>query len=124
MSQQPNMGYALLMVHHVVTRGLTVSQKSSLELAESGFSSPAIREGYINFVRCTVVTLRAHHLTEDEVVFPYLMGKIPEGPYDALNADHQKLEPLLPQIETALTKIEPGQNPGATLQQIATLLGK
>src|SRR5262249_15476376 len=122
MSQQPNMGTTLLMVHHVITRGLTVSHKSSLEFAESGFPSPAVHEGYINFVRCTMVTLRAHHLTEDESVFPYFMGKLPDAPYAALNADHQKLEPLIPQIEAVLTKIESDQDPRATLRQIAPLL--
>ena len=122
MSKQPNIASGLLHIHHVITRGLNVSLAKSEEFAQHGFPDSSLRNGFANYVRALVAVLRAHHLTEDELAFPYFRAKIPNAPFDALEAEHHALEPLLPQIESLAGKIESESQAGPVLRELSQLL--
>jgi hypothetical protein len=46
--------------------------------------------------------LDAHHLTEDELAFPYLRDKFPEAPYDLLMAQHRDIVFILDTAKAAM----------------------
>jgi hypothetical protein len=46
--------------------------------------------------------LHAHHLTEDDLVFPYFREKMPEVPFDLLSAQHREMVPLLEEINRSI----------------------
>jgi hemerythrin-like domain-containing protein len=100
MNQQasPNLARAILVFHVIITRGLAVS----LENARQGNSAlDANRPGFSDYVHSLASLLHAHHLSEDELIFPYLKTVLPEAPYDKLSSDHQLMEPMIETLENA-----------------------
>ena len=101
----PNVALDLLRIHAIITRGLNVATEKSEVFAREGFPDPSTREGFICYARSFVSALHAHHLTENELVFPYLRAKLPDAPYDLLIAQHQELVHILDQIKVAIEEV-------------------
>jgi hemerythrin-like domain-containing protein len=97
---------SLLNTHKIITRGLSVSIETCRELIKSDFKLDGQREGFFTYVRTLVSTIHAHHLTEDEVAFPYFRDKIPDAPFDMLSQEHQAMVRILDEISAALEKCE------------------
>ena len=66
--------------------------------------------------------LNSHHLTEDDLVFPYFMKKIPHAPYSRLSEEHQKIVILLDKIQAAVEAAALGDNPKENLNKMNHLL--
>jgi hemerythrin-like domain-containing protein len=98
---KPNVGADMLRVHRVVTRGLEVSSQRGAGFAQEGFPSAAIQEGFLAYVRAMAGVLDAHHLSEDEVAFPYFREKMPDVPYEKLMADHRAIVGVLEKLRKA-----------------------
>ena len=103
---QGYIGFSLTAIHNVITRGLKVSSESARGFAEHGFRDGEEKAGFLNYVRTLVAVLDGHHLTEDDVAFPYLRDKLPETPFDLLMAQHQKMIPVLGEIKSAVERCE------------------
>jgi len=100
MNQQasPNVARAIVTFHYIITRGLAVS----LENAGQGNSVlDDNRSGFSDYVHSLASLLHAHHLTEDDLVFPYIKTVLPEAPYDKLSSDHKLMEPMIETLENA-----------------------
>jgi len=95
---KPSMGAALLVVHEFLTRGMDVS----IDHIEEQRQVPVgeARKGFADYLHCLSSLLNAHHITEDEIAFPYLRKLIPDAPYDMLSADHKIMEPLIERLDT------------------------
>ena len=95
---KPNMGAVLLTIHDFLTRGMDVS----IEHIDEQRKVPAgeARRGFADYVHSLSSLLQAHHITEDEIAFPYLRKIIPDAPYDMLQADHQIMEPLIARLDS------------------------
>lgn len=119
---QPNVARGLLHIHHIITRGLEVSLAKSREFSEHGFPDASMRTGFANYVRAFASVLRAHHMTEDELAFPYFRSKLPGLPYDKLQNDHHTLEPMLPKLEALAGEIESNPQPTGPLTELHSLL--
>jgi hemerythrin-like domain-containing protein len=115
---QPNVADQLNLIHQVITRGLHVSQQNSQTYSRRGFPDAVTRRGFGNYVRAMVSVLRGHHLSEDELAFPYLQAIIPEAPYDRLAADHQLMETILPEVETLLAQATTDRHPARSLDDL------
>jgi hemerythrin-like domain-containing protein len=105
-SNRPNIGADLARLHSIVTRGLEVAIDHSQSLAQQGYPDAATREGFISYVRSLTSVLHAHHLTEDELAFPYFRDLMPDTPFDSLTVEHQEMTPLIDQIEMVIEKVE------------------
>jgi hypothetical protein len=101
----PNLAQDLVRIHKVITRGINVGIQSGSEYLRSGLPQENIITGYINYVHCLASVLGAHHLAEDQVVFPALRSKFPKTPFDRLSADHQVIEKLLGVTNQAVTHL-------------------
>src|SRR5512140_3733851 len=87
----------LARIHKVITRGIKTSIEKSEEYSSMGFPSPVMKEGYVKYVNSLGVVLKAHHLGEDEVLFPVLQKKLPQAPYERLGQVHREIaEHLIP----------------------------
>ncbi len=108
MSSQPEgyIGFSLTAIHDVITRALKVSIERVRGFAEHGFATADEQAGFLNYVRTLVAVLDGHHLTEDDVAFPYLRDKLPEAPIDLLIAQHQEMIPVLGEIKAAVERCE------------------
>jgi hemerythrin-like domain-containing protein len=98
----PNLANSLLWIHQVITRGLGVCAQNSESFASHGFPDASLKTGFLDYTRSLASVLGGHHLTEDDLAFPYLRTVLPDAPYTDLAADHHAMEPLLVQIETAV----------------------
>ena len=71
-------------IHDIITRGLKVSIENVKIFSHQGFIDRNKTDGYFNYVQSLTAVLKAHHLIEDEVAFPYFREKIPHAPFTAL----------------------------------------
>lgn len=125
---EPNIGMELLRIHSIITRGLKISTENAQAFRDLGFPNKMTQEGYLSYVNSFVAVLNAHHLTEDDLAFPYLREKFPEAPYELLKTQHQNIVLFLNQIradiELLTTETETGNslNPlSESLREIAAL---
>jgi hypothetical protein len=107
-SGKPNAGADLLRIHRAITRGIHVSVQQSAAFAHDGFPSTAVQEGFLLYVQALKGVLDAHHLSEEEVTFPYLREKMPTVPYDKLLADHRAIVGVLEKLEKAAAGMAAG----------------
>jgi hemerythrin-like domain-containing protein len=111
MSNQPgpNVARSLFAFHHLITRGLEVSQKSVKDFSMKGFPDDRARDGFTNYVRSLATVIDAHHLVEDDRAFPYFKDILPEAPFERLSAEHQQMLPVLAQMRQAVQNMgDPG----------------
>lgn len=119
-----NVGVTLLCIHRAITRAIVVVKENCQNFQANGFTDTQLKEGFICYARSLVTGISAHHLTEDEVVFPYLKEKFADAPYDTLADQHKLLEPLLPKLEAAISNLETSENSTTALKEIRELVTK
>jgi hypothetical protein len=88
----------LSVFHRVITRAMTVSLARARGFEGAGFESPELKRGFLDYVRCLTILTKAHHDTEDELVFPTFRARLPDAPFDTLDAQHTELLPLLDSV--------------------------
>jgi hemerythrin-like domain-containing protein len=98
---RPNVARSLLRIHMAITRALDVVIDRSRSFAEQGFADSSLQAGFVSYVNSLASFLNAHHLSEDELVFPYFREKMPEMPFDLLMDQHKQMLQLLNEIEAA-----------------------
>lgn len=121
---QPNIAADMIRIHSVVTRALDVSIVRSQAFAQSGFPDDSTREGFVDYVHSLVSVLHAHHLTEDDLAFPYLRDLLPDTPFDLLSDQHRQMVPILDEINAALKKVASGEGAGHSLDNLNRALTK
>jgi hemerythrin-like domain-containing protein len=121
---RPNIALSLTMLHRVITRGVNVSRQNSKKFAQEGFPDEAIRAGYIRYVRTLAEVVRVHHMSEDELAFPYFREKVADAPYPRLMMDHEKMIPILKAINAAVEKLKDLVEEKTALKDIDCALGE
>ncbi len=101
---ESNVAVSFFNIHNVITRGLRVSLESVRRVLQRGIQGEESREGFFNFIRAHTSVMNAHHLTEDEIVFPYFRDKLPEAPFDSLTYYHHVMVLILDEINLALDR--------------------
>jgi hemerythrin-like domain-containing protein len=114
----PNVSASLFAIHSVITRGQDVAAERTAIFGENGMPEGELRQGYINYLHCLVSVLEGHHLTEDELVFPYLQKIIPDAPYDDLVQQHREMTAILTPIAEAVEALRAGSDDLAALNAI------
>jgi hypothetical protein len=103
-THRTNLGFSLLCIHHCISRGLSVSIQHGQEFQASGFPDDQMRRGFESYVRSLAVVIHAHHLSEDEVAFPYFQDKFPQAPFDQYAEAHRQIVPIIHAINLALDR--------------------
>ena len=97
----------LLMIHRIITRGLSTSIRKCDEYIGKQGISPEELKGFSMYVSALRRVTNAHHLTEDEIAYPYFKDNI-KAPYDRLTDDHHTIAYILVEIEKCLPGISSG----------------
>ena len=118
---KPNVAASLFTIHKVISRSLDVSIESAQDFAVRGFPEEKPVDGFINYIKALISILHAHHLVEDELVFPYFKEKLPDIPYHLLNDQHQEMAAILKEIEVLTDKIAERSEDAAGLTNLKTL---
>jgi hemerythrin-like domain-containing protein len=107
-TDDPGLANGLITIHKVITRGIEVTKGHSQSFVREGLSDVALRAGFVSYVRVFVSVTHAHHLTEDEVIFPYFRERMREAAFDLLIAQHRAIAALLDEVKAATDDIEAG----------------
>jgi hypothetical protein len=109
--KQPNKEKAeitgdLKRIHSVISRALevTIGGSRSFSIKKSVDSSEI--DGFGMYVRCFSSMLSTHHLTEDELAFPYFKKILPDVPYDTLSEQHREIVHYLDEMNRWIDKSE------------------
>jgi hemerythrin-like domain-containing protein len=105
-------------IHSIITRGLNVSIEGTQAAQQQGFADGTRREGFFNYIRALSSVLHAHHLTEDEIAFPYYRDKLPDVAFDRLTYFHQVMMRVLDEINKAAEKCAKNGTPGSELSTL------
>ena len=108
-------------IHAVITRGIEVSTMNFREFLDKKENAPA---GFLDFVQAFSVVLKAHHETEDELVFPYFREKLSDVPFDSLSSDHEKIEGEIGKITAALSELRKGTDNLVRLETLSAPLNR
>ena len=122
--QESNVAVSFFNIHNIITRGLRVSLESVQEVLQRGFRGEDSREGFFNFIRALTSVLNAHHLTEDEIVFPYFRDMLPDAPFDSLTEWHHVMVRILDEINLAVDKCDNNEQIETELRNIENALAR
>ena len=95
---------SLLIIHGAITRALKVAAENS-ELYKRQLPDRNTLDGFAMFIDCFTAILNGHHLSEDDIAFPYFKDKLPEMPFSRLMMEHQEMHGILKQIARANSQI-------------------
>jgi hemerythrin-like domain-containing protein len=123
-SLKPNVVASLFTIHKVITRALAVSIEKARTFSQRGFPDEATRRGFVDYVSALISVLHAHHLTEDDLAFPYFKDKLPDAPFDALTQQHREMVPVLGEIKRMVEAIEESSSLEGRLENLARALEK
>ncbi len=98
-------------IHAVITRALLVTIGQAAQKDVGLRDGPAPREGFAEYVLALARVVNAHHLTEDELAFPYFKEKLPDMPVKKLGADHQLMLPLVARLDAVASLGSEGATP-------------
>jgi hypothetical protein len=122
--QESNIAINFFNIHNIITRGLRVSLESVQSVLQRGIQGEESREGFFNFIRALTSVLNAHHLTEDEIAFPYFRDKLPDAPFDSLTEWHHVMVLILDEINLAVVKSDNNDPPETELRNIENALAR
>lgn len=94
----------LLRIHKIISRGLTTSiRKCDEYLVKQGIPSGEAA-GFSMYVSTLKWVTHSHHLSEDEIAFPYFKDYI-KAPYNHLKDDHIAMARILDSLDQCLLDV-------------------
>jgi hemerythrin-like domain-containing protein len=97
----------LLRIHKIISRGLYISITKCDEFLGRKSIPQEELEGLSMYVETLKWVTHAHHLSEDEIIFPCFKDKI-EAPYNKLMDDHIAMSHILDLLDQSLKEISSG----------------
>jgi hypothetical protein len=124
----PNIAADLRRIHMIVTRGLDVSISNAAGFKQEGLPQGELGEGFRSYLTALLSFLTAHHLSEDEVAFPYFQERMPDLPIAQLEEEHKRMQDLLDRAQKDLQGLDDGSGQAlddleGALRQIRDLWG-
>ena len=101
-----DIGTDMIRFHRIITRSLEVNIQNVNKFLEIGAIEESNREGFLKYLQSFSTVLEAHHLLENEKIFPYFMDKLPDAPYDRLMAQHKWVEESLSHINGEINSLK------------------
>jgi hemerythrin-like domain-containing protein len=107
MTEMSPVAGSLLWIHKIISRALNLSiQKCDEYLGKQGIPSEEAA-GFVMYVTTLKWITHSHHLTEDDMAFPYFRDKL-EAPYPRLQDDHQAIARILVNLDKCLSEVSSG----------------
>jgi hemerythrin-like domain-containing protein len=100
---QGDVGTDIIRFHRIITRSLEIVIQNVNKYLETGSIKETEREGFLKYIQSFSTVMDAHHVLENEKIFPYFKNKLPDAPYERLMTQHEW-------VKTALSKIGEGIN--------------
>ncbi len=113
-----------LTIHKVISRSINTSVENIRIFIDSGFPDEQTRQGFLNFIRLTGLMLDSHHLTEDDIGFPYFEKDLPNTHFEWLHEDHNLITGFLKELTPIMDIFEKTDTTQENLKDIEAVLLK
>jgi hypothetical protein len=90
-------------IHRIITRGIKISILKCEEYLGLKAFPDGRGDGLFLYIKSLRLVTHSHHLTEDEIGFPYF-EKLIEAPYGHLRDDHKTISGILEKIDKYLAE--------------------
>jgi hemerythrin-like domain-containing protein len=114
----------LIRVHTVISRSLETGIERVNALTPASLRDRGIHSGLIKYLRAFMSTMHAHHLTEDDLMFPMFKPGLSDAPYETLSEQHKEMVSLLVQLRGDLLGIRRMNEPQASLDGLKAWMMK
>jgi len=94
----------LLRIHKIITRGLSISIRKCDEYLVKQDIPSGEATGFSMYVSTLKWIAHSHHLSEDDIAFPYFKNYI-EAPYNLLKDDHNAMARILDALDQCLLDV-------------------
>lgn len=94
-------------IHKIITQGLTTSVSKCDEYISKEVVTSGETEGFSLYLTTLMKVMHSHHLSEDDIAFPYFKSKI-EAPFDQLENDHQGMARILDMLGMCIMDLSLG----------------
>jgi hemerythrin-like domain-containing protein len=121
---KPNVANDLIRIHKIVTRGLDVAIEHGRAYAQDGYPDDSTKAGFVSYVQALASVTHGHHVTEDDLAFPYFETKLPALPVEDLTREHREMQGILDEIQTAIDGVADEAEPGQALDALNRALNK
>lgn len=121
---KPNVAASLMTIHYVITRALSVSIANATRFIDNWNMNKPLLEGYRNYVLSLMSVLNGHHLTEDELGFPFFKDVLPAMPFDRLTLEHEEITKIIRQITTIAESFSEHDHAAEKFRNLIELLKK
>mgnify|MGYP000892622284 FL=1 len=121
---QRDVGTDIIRFHRLITRSLEIVIQNVNKFLERGAIEELNREGFLKYAQSFSIVLEAHHVLENEKIFPYFMDKLPDAPYDRLLTQHEWIKTSLSQINSGINNLKSNVHELESLNLLKTSLGQ
>ena len=111
MNHPPDLAQDFILIHRVITRGLGVSINKGGEFIKTGFPTPELKRGFLDYIQTLAVVVKSHHTGEDDVVFPALKQKVTGAPYLQMALAHKEISSLLENLKKGFDQAADSNQP-------------
>ncbi len=108
MNETSPLAGGMLTIHKIITRGLNTSIRKCDEYLGKKGIPPGESEGFSMYMKSLKWITHSHHLSEDEIVFPYFKEHL-EAPYDRLKDDHDTMAGILGTLDQCISELPSGR---------------
>jgi hemerythrin-like domain-containing protein len=115
---------SLKTIHQIISRGIDVSIEHLPGFILDGFKDDRTRQGYLDYVRALASIINSHHLTEDEIAFPFFHDKLPGTHFEWLHEDHHLIAGFLDELKPIMQKLDGQDTSPVTLEDLHAVLLK
>ncbi len=119
-----DVGQDIIRFHRIITRSLEVAILNIDKYIEEETLSISEGEGFLKYMQSFSSVLNAHHILENEKIFPYFKDKLPDAPYERLMAQHKEVEKSLSEINNGINSLNSKANDLESLKLLKSGLKK
>jgi len=98
----------LLRIHKIISRGLDISIRKCNEYIGKQGIPPGEVTGFSMYLSTLKGVTHSHHLSEDEIVFPWLKDYL-DAPYVRLKDDHNDMARMLEALDQSILEVSSGR---------------
>ena len=117
---QGDVGTDIIRFHRTITRSLEIAIQNVNKFLEVGAIEESEREGFLKYIQTFSTVMNAHHVLENEKIFPYFKDKLPDAPYDRLMTQHEWVKTALSQINSGINNLKSNVDELESLNQLKT----
>lgn len=95
----PNLGANIILLHAAISRSMGVTKTKCQEFMQPARKpDQTTQDSFILYVSTMCMVINAHHIGEDDIIFPKLRSALPQAPFDELSIEHDLMDVVLAEL--------------------------